>query len=171
MSARLISSTLGDDVFEGYVKRISPVVDAQAGTVKVVVGVKNRGALSPGMWVNVELVLDENKNAILIPKRAITYSVDQTFAFTTYTDTNGVRRAERKRVEPRNADKENIEPMNGFKEGDIIVVAGQAGLKEDSPIRELGEKITETSEAVSSESADALAKQAFKSKAKSKASK
>jgi hypothetical protein len=61
--------------------------------------------------------------------------------------------------------------MNGFKEGDIIVVAGQAGLKEDSPIRELGEKITETSEAVSSESADALAKQAFKSKAKSKASK
>lgn len=171
MSARLISSTLGDAVFEGYVKRISPVVDAEAGTVKVVVGVKNRGALSPGMWVNVELVLDENENAILIPKRAITYSVDQTFAFTIYTDTNGVRRAERKRVEPRNADKENIEPMNGFKEGDIIVVAGQAGLKEDSPIRELGEKITETSEAVSSESADALAKQAFKSKAKSKASK
>lgn len=139
MPARLISTTLGDKVFGGYVKRISPVVDAEAGTVKVVVGVKNRGTLSPGMWVNVELVLDEKENAILIPKRAITYSVDQTFAYTVYTDTNGVRRAERKLVEPRNADIDNIEPVEGFEVGDLIVVAGQSGLKEDSPIRELGE--------------------------------
>ena len=171
MPARLISTTLGDTVFEGYVKRISPVVDAEAGTVKVVVGVKNRGALSPGMWVNVELVLDENENAILIPKRSITYSVDQTFAFTIYTDTNGVRRAERKLVEPRNADKENIEPMEGFQEGDIIVVAGQAGLKEDSPIRELGEKVPESPGGSSSESLDKGSKQVFKPKAKSKFSK
>lgn len=171
MSARLISTTLGDAVFEGYVKRISPVVDAEAGTVKVVVGVTNRGALSPGMWVNVELVLDENDHAILIPKRSISYSVDQTFAYTIYTDTNGVRRAERKRVEPRNADKDNIEPMEGFQEGDIIVVAGQAGLKEDSPIRELGEKVPESPGESSSELLDKGAKQAFKPKAKSKISK
>ena len=137
MKARLISSTLGDQVFEGYVKRISPVVDAEAGTVKVVVGVKDLGGLSPGMWVKVELVLDQNNEAILIPKRAITYAVDQTFAFKAYTDTDGVRRAMRQLVVARNSDKDHIEPTEGFEEGDLIVVAGQGGLKDDSPIREL----------------------------------
>ena len=139
MQARLISATLENQVFEGYVKRISPVVDAEAGTVKVVVGVKERGSLSPGMWVQVELVLDENDEAILIPKRSITYAVDQTFAFKVDTDEEGVRRAKRQLVVVRNSDKEHIEPVEGFEEGDLIVVAGQGGLKDDSAIRELSE--------------------------------
>jgi len=139
MPARLISATLDNQVFEGYVKRISPVVDAEAGTVKVVVGVKERGSLSPGMWVKVELVLDENDEAILIPKRSITYAVDQTFAFKLHTDEEGVRRAKRQLVVARNSDKEHIEPVDGFEEGDLIVVAGQGGLKDDSLIRELSE--------------------------------
>jgi len=139
MQARLVSATLDNQVFEGYVKRISPVVDAEAGTVKVVVGVKERGSLSPGMWVQVELVLDENDEAILIPKRSITYAVDQTFAFKVDTDEEGVRRAKRQLVVVRNSDKEHIEPVEGFEEGDLIVVAGQGGLKDDSAIRELSE--------------------------------
>ena len=139
MQARLISGTLDNQVFEGYVKRISPVVDAEAGTVKVVVGVKERGSLSPGMWVQVELVLDENDEAILIPKRSITYAVDQAFAFKVDTDEEGLRRAKRQLVVVRNSDKEHIEPVDGFEEGDLIVVAGQGGLKDDSAIRELSE--------------------------------
>ena len=139
MQARLISGTLDNQVFEGYVKRISPVVDAEAGTVKVVVGVKERGSLSPGMWVQVELVLDENDEAILIPKRSITYAVDQAFAFKVDTDEEGLRRAKRPLVVVRNSDKEHIEPVDGFEEGDLIVVAGQGGLKDDSAIRELSE--------------------------------
>jgi membrane fusion protein, multidrug efflux system len=139
MKARLISGTLGDQVFDGYIKRISPVVDAEAGTVKVVVGVKELGALSPGMWVKVELVLDENTEAILIPKRSITYAVDQTFAFKVQEDADGVRRAMRQLVVARNSDKDHIEPVDGFEEGELIVVAGQGGLKDESLIRELGE--------------------------------
>ncbi|MBT5927023.1 MAG: efflux RND transporter periplasmic adaptor subunit, partial [Verrucomicrobia bacterium] len=139
MKDRLISGTLGDQVFDGYIKRISPVVDAEAGTVKVVVGVKELGALSPGMWVKVELVLDENTEAILIPKRSITYAVDQTFAFKVQEDADGVRRAMRQLVVARNSDKDHIEPVDGFEEGELIVVAGQGGLKDESLIRELGE--------------------------------
>ncbi|MDG1890231.1 MAG: efflux RND transporter periplasmic adaptor subunit [Verrucomicrobiota bacterium] len=137
MRARLTSDTLNGKVFEGFVNRISPIVDAEAGTIKVVVGVEELGALSPGMWVNVELILDEKPDAILIPKRAITYAVDQTFAFKVLSDTNGIMRAHRHLVINRNADKEHIEPTEGFQEGDLIVVAGQAGLKDASPISEL----------------------------------
>ena len=139
MEARLISNTFEGQVFPGFVKRISPIVEARAGTIKVVVGVKELGALRPGLWVDVELVLDSKEDALLIPKRSIAYDNDQTFTFKAYTDTNGVRRAKRHLVEPRNADKMHIEPMEGFEEGEEIVVAGHSGLKDDSPIRELGE--------------------------------
>ena len=146
MQARMISGTLGEQVFEGYVKRISPIVEAQAGTIKVVVGVKDLGALRPGMWVDVELVLDSKDDALLIPKRSIVYDNDQTFAYKVYTDTNGVRRAKRHLVEPVNADKVHIEPTEGFDVGDEIVVAGQTGLKDDSPVRELEPETPEASD-------------------------
>ncbi len=137
MEARLISSTYSGQVYEGYVKRISPVVEARAGTVKVVVGLRDLGPLRPGMWVDVELVLDSKDDALLIPKRAISYDNDQTFVYKAYSDTNGVMRASRHLVLAQNADKLNVEPTEGFEVGDRIILAGQSGLKEDSPIREL----------------------------------
>lgn len=139
LEARLSSSTYEGQVFTGYVKRIAPIVEARAGTIKVVVGVKELGPLRPGMWVDVELVLATKEDALLIPKRAITYDNDQTFAYKVYAADDGTMKATRIAVNPLNMDKLNVEPTEGFSEGDIIVVAGQTGLKEDSPLRVLEE--------------------------------
>ena len=139
MEARLISNTLGDAVFGGYVKRISPIVEARAGTIKVTVGLKELGALRPGMWVDVELVLETKQDALLIPKKSIVYDNDQTFAYKLHTGTNGVKRVKRCLVLPLNTDKVNIEPSKGFEPGEKVVIAGQSGLKENSRIRELGD--------------------------------
>jgi membrane fusion protein (multidrug efflux system) len=133
MEARLISTTFDDRVFPGFVKRISPIVEARAGTVEVVVGVRELRELRPGMWVDVELVLDSKDDALLIPKRAIVYD---------NTDKDGVKRAKRFLVEPENADKEHIEPKSGFEVGDKIIVAGQSGMKDDAAIREIGDPKT-----------------------------
>ena len=139
MEARLISNTLGDTVFGGYVKRISPIVEARAGTIKVTVGLKELGALRPGMWVDVELVLETKQDALLIPKKSIVYDNDQTFAYKLHTGTNGVKRVKRRLVLPLNTDKVNIEPSEGFEPGEKVVIAGQSGLKENSRVRELGD--------------------------------
>jgi len=54
MEARLISSTLGaDNIIPAFVKRISPIVEARAGTVKVTVAVRNWAHCGPAcgwMW-------------------------------------------------------------------------------------------------------------------------
>lgn len=142
MPARLISGTFDNRVFEGYVKRVSPIVEARAGTIEVVVGIRELGALRPGMWLDVELVLETKDDALLIPKRSIVYDNDQIFAFKQITDTNGVKRAKRYLVEALNTDKEHIEPKENFEVGDRIVVAGQIGLKDLQPIREVGQPKT-----------------------------
>ena len=136
MVARLSSDTIGDQLFEGFVSRISPVVDADAGTVKVVVGLSDLGQLAPGMWVKVELVLDRKESAVLIPKRAVTYNVDRASVFKAIMDDKGVIRAQRQPLETLNVDKRHIEPAGGFEEGDWIVVAGQAGLKDQVALRQ-----------------------------------
>lgn len=136
MVARLSSDTIGDQLFEGFVSRISPVVDADGGTVKVVVGLSELGHLAPGMWVKVELVLDRKESAVLIPKRAVTYNVDRASVFKAIMDDKGVLRAQRQPLETLNVDKVHIEPAGGFEEGDWIVVAGQAGLKDQVALRQ-----------------------------------
>ena len=129
--ARITTTALREKTFEGYVKRISPIVDPRSGTIKVTLGVRNLDLLRPGMYVDVELVLATETNALLISKRSLVYDADQLYVYRLLPD----RKVERLLVEPRLMDRDNLEPMGGFKEGDQIVIAGQTGLKDGAKVR------------------------------------
>jgi len=128
--ARIRTTALGDRIFKGRVKRIAPVVDSKTGTVKVTIAVGNQKGLKPGMYVDVELVLAVHDNALLIPKRALSYDADQIFVFHLKED----RTVERVLVEPVLTDRYCVEVQGGFEEGESIVVAGHAGLKNGSKV-------------------------------------
>jgi multidrug efflux pump subunit AcrA (membrane-fusion protein) len=108
------------------------------------------------MYVSVELVTDVEPDAVLVPKQALIYDADQIFVFRyleteTETDTASdekvesdddeakIReadgRVERLLVEARLEDRDNIEVGGALAEGDQIVIAGQAGLKDGSLVR------------------------------------
>lgn len=129
--ARITTTALRDKTFEGYIKRISPVVDPKSGTIKVTLGVRKLDLLRPGMSVDVELVLATETNALLISKRSLVYDADQLYVYRLLPG----RKVERLLVKPRLMDKDNLEPMEGFKEGDQIVVTGQTGLKDGAKVR------------------------------------
>ena len=124
--ARITAQSLGDEVFEGFIKRISPVVDSKSGTVKVTLGVKGGGRLRPGMFVDAEIIVSTHPNALLVSKRSIVYDSDQMFVYR-LGESNRVARV---LVEPVLTDKDHIEPVAGFEAGDQIVIAGQTGLKD-----------------------------------------
>ena len=63
--------------------------------------------------------------------------------------TSNVKSVKRHLVLPLNADKVHVEPTDGFNVGDMIVVAGQSGLKENSLIRELGDPLPGETNSVS----------------------
>ena len=72
--AEIGSDFMPDQQFDGWVKRISPVVDPRSGTFKVTVGVNDRfEALRPGIFVSVRIVTDTREQAVLVPKNAIVY--------------------------------------------------------------------------------------------------
>ena len=131
---RIHAESLGGVPQPAEVIRVSPIVDPRTGTVKVTVGVPRTQRLVPGMFIEAELVTATHSEALLVPKRAIVYDGDQAFVFR-IGDEN---RVERVQVHAVLEDHRNIEPDNSLHEGDLIVIAGQAGLKPDALVRLVG---------------------------------
>ncbi len=117
--------------FEGFVKRISPVVDPSSGTVKVTVGVKNRSRkLKPGMFVNVNLIIAVHQDAVLVPKLAVVYENEYMNVFVVKDSL-----AHKIRLTPGFEDSEKIESLRDLQAGDEVIVVGQAGLKDKTRVR------------------------------------
>ncbi|HHJ51590.1 MAG TPA: efflux RND transporter periplasmic adaptor subunit, partial [Caldithrix abyssi] len=100
--AVVYSDHLQGEKFDAWIKRISPVVDPSSGTFKVTVGVRNRkNMLRPGMFVNVNIIIDTHKDVVLIPKTAIVYENE---AMVVYVVRDGV--AHKIRLTPGYEDNE-----------------------------------------------------------------
>ena len=112
--------------YKGRVDRISPVVDASSGTVKVTVDIGGQPGLRPGMYVDVALVLDTRPDALLIPKKALVYDEEQMFVYR--VDSDNI--AHKLEVIPELVDRDHVLPAQGFSAGDLVIVAGQTGLKD-----------------------------------------
>ena len=74
---RVRSTAFPDQVFEGYVLRVAPVVESASGMIKVTVGFKDVGPLLPGMYVDADIVTASHEQALLLPKKAIVYDGEQ----------------------------------------------------------------------------------------------
>jgi membrane fusion protein, multidrug efflux system len=128
---RVRATGAGERTYMARVDRIAPVVESRTGLVKITVGFDELGPLRPGMYVDLEIVTAARTNALLLSKRSLVYDGDQVYVYRLLPE----RKVERVLVQPRLADGLNIEPTGGFNEGDLIVVAGQTGLKDAARVR------------------------------------
>ncbi len=88
-----------------------------------------------------------------MPKRALVYDNDQMFVFRLGDE----RRVERIFIQPRLTDKNYVEPSDGLTDGDQIVTAGQAGLKDGALVQLPGDKTDDDEEGADDASAQANA--------------
>lgn len=132
----LTSDYLGDDKFEGYVKRISPVVNPVTGTFKVTIGlVGKHKSLRPGMFVNTFIVTMTNDDALLLDKDAIVYDSDKRFVFVV-KDSLALKVA----VEIGFEDASTVEILNGIEESDKVIIVGQNGLRDKTKVKVVKER-------------------------------
>ncbi len=118
--------------FGARVLRLSPVVDAESGTIKVTLEVESRGKLSPGMFASVFLETDTHDDVLAIPKAAL--SLDS-LGDTVYVAAGEL--AGRREVKLGYEEAEFVEVLSGLSESDRVVVVGQDGLSDGTPINVL----------------------------------
>ncbi len=133
--ARVVGKAAKGREGEGTVMRIAPIVDAATGTVKVTVSLPE--ALSggddgflPGMYAEVTLTTERHENVVVLPKTALVHQEEQTFAFVVDDD-----HAKRVKLEIGLQDDERVEVLSGVEEGDMVIIAGQSGLKDGALVQ------------------------------------
>ncbi len=131
--ARVLAQSL-DGSHQASVERISPVVDPRSGTVKVTLDIPGHQGLLPGMYVEVDLVAAVEEDALLAPKRALVYDQEQIFVFRV-TEGAESPRAERLMVSILIESEDVVQLAGDLAEGQRLIVAGQAGLKDGARIR------------------------------------
>ena len=65
----------------GTIVLISPVVDAESGTVKVTVELDGAGTLLPGSFVTVQVPTETRPDVLVVPKRAVLLERDQSIVY------------------------------------------------------------------------------------------
>jgi membrane fusion protein (multidrug efflux system) len=144
MPLRMVADAVPGRVFEGRVDRISPVVDPGSGTFRVVTAFEGGGLLRPGMFGRIEIVYDQRKDALTMPRIALLDDEGEPAVYVV-RDNKAVRTP----VELGYVNGELAEVLSGVKEGDEVVTAGKVAIRDGSSV----EIINAVAPAVSAEAA------------------
>jgi membrane fusion protein (multidrug efflux system) len=116
--------------FPAKVLRLSPVVDATTGTIRVTLEVEARNKLRPGMFASVFLEVSRHDDALTIPKAALSL---ESLGDTVYVVNGDV--AARRAIQLGYEEADIVEVASGLEENDRVIVVGQDGLSDGTPIQ------------------------------------
>lgn len=127
--ARLQVEAFGERSFSAEVLRMSPVVDPASGTVEVTLKIEGEGVLRPGMFASVFLEMDRRADALVVPKAALALD---SLGNTIYVVKDGAAQRRDLQIGFRNEDL--LEVLSGVEAGEPLVVVGQDGLADGTPV-------------------------------------
>jgi len=118
-------------VFRAEVHVVTPTIDAETRTRRVKALLPNPGSeLLPGTFARIDLGVSERSGVVMVPKEALQVSADGNALYRLV----GNDRVERLTVETGLYRDGRVEVRSGVAAGDWIVVRGQAGLVDGSPV-------------------------------------
>jgi len=125
---------LAGERITAVVSRVSPVVDPQTGTFKITIEiVDTERRIKPGMFGRISVIHDVHENALQVPRSAIIEDQGAASVFVVEGD-----RAVRKPVVTGYGNRGMVEISSGLRDGEQVVTAGQASLKDDSRVTVIG---------------------------------
>lgn len=133
METQVVTDVLKGMVFEGKVKLINPRIDVQSGTVKVTVEVfDSTRKLKPGMFVETRIVVSNKPDALVVPRKSISFEQNQPYVF--IFNFQGMQ-VSKQSIKTGISEGDYIEVVEGLKESDRIVTVGVEGLKDQMKVR------------------------------------
>jgi membrane fusion protein, multidrug efflux system len=116
-------------VFHGKINNIRPVIDPATRTTQVEILIPNKSHdLKPGMFSKVDLVLKQEKNALIIPFDAVLGLDDQ------YVYVVSGNKATAKHITTGIQQDDNVEVTSGLTASDEVIVVGQRLLEEGTKV-------------------------------------
>lgn len=120
-SIRIQTAAYPGQIFEGRVIFIDPRVNEETRTVLMKAAIENpEGLMRPGMFVNLDLVIQTKQAALLIPESAVQYRGEEAVVMVMDEED----RAEIRRVATGTRVPERVEITEGLQAGDRVVVEG-----------------------------------------------
>lgn len=121
---------LPEQVYEGRVTAINPLIDANGRAIVIRAEVPNRdGKLRPGMFARVRLFTSGSKDTLVVPEEALFPVGDDKYV---YKVVDG--RATRQKVEIGARRDGRVEIVNGLAAKDTVVTAGVIKLREGAAV-------------------------------------
>ena len=139
-----------DQLFHGWVERISPTIEAESGQFRVTARIAStkQAQLLPGMLIRMRIITDRHPEAIVVPKRALRREGSRRFVLKIVPapeagdsfETDGeLRSLERVDVVESYTDEDNVEILpvgaGSLIAGDKIVFIGSRDLTEGQTVR------------------------------------
>jgi RND family efflux transporter MFP subunit len=130
-------SAYPDRIFKGKVKAISPIINPEDKTCRVIVNVANpEEEIKPGMHAEVEIAAEIHRDKLLIPQDAVLVRGGRKLAFVVEGDLAKWRYIQ---VGLENDDYAEVLPSEregeGVKEGETVIVDGHFTLAHDARVR------------------------------------
>ncbi len=134
LRAVMHADALPGERFVGVIDRISPVIDADSGTFRVTVELRDpSGRLRPGMFGRFDIVYDRRESAVLVPVEAVMREDGEDSVFVVDSD-----EAHRRSVEVGYRNNGDYEIVSGIEPGETVVITGQASLRSGARVQVLG---------------------------------
>jgi len=116
-----------DQQFEGKVSFVSQEADAMSGTFTVEIAINNKDhKLKPNQFVNLLIVIEEQKDALVIPKQAL---INNSLVFVAANDI-----AEQRNVTTAIESEDEIQVVSGISEGEMVIISGNVGLNDGTKV-------------------------------------
>ncbi|GHE26062.1 efflux RND transporter periplasmic adaptor subunit [Vulcaniibacterium thermophilum] len=126
----LAVDALPGQTFKGTVDRVSPVVDSGSGTFRVVASFEGGGVLKPGMFGRIRVDYDQRADALVVPRAALLDDESDPAVYVVRE-----RKAVRVPVKLGYLDGEWAEVRAGVREGEPVVTAGKAALRDGTLVQ------------------------------------
>ena len=131
LAVTITAESVPNQEFQARVRQVSPIVDAESGTVKITLEIgQSRNLLKPGMFITAYLAVATHTQALVVPKKAVVLEREQEVV---YIVKDG--RASRVPVGLGFTERDNVEVISGLNTGESVIVVGQESVQDGSNVR------------------------------------
>ncbi|MBN1405867.1 MAG: efflux RND transporter periplasmic adaptor subunit [Candidatus Omnitrophica bacterium] len=119
-----------DENFTGVVTKVSEVVDVQTRTLPIEITIPNKEhRLKSGMFTRIDITASLYKDALFLAQDSVVQEMGSSYVFIVENGT-----ANKRKIETGIRDNGKIQVKEGLKEGEPVIVFGQQGLKDGTPV-------------------------------------